>query len=403
MKFTYVAQTKTGERKEGVIEAADRFAAAQAIRTGGEFPINVKESGATNALDLSNIKLFSRVTLHEKIMFTRNLAGMIEAGLSLVRALEVLRKQSGNKKLSDVIEALIRHVNTGGTLSGGMEKFPEVFSTIFVSMVRAGEETGGIVAALKEVGSNLEKAYTLNKKIKGALTYPTIIVGAIILIAVLMFIYVVPTLTRTFTELNIDLPTSTKFIIFISDTLSKHTFLFILAVVVFAALVYALSKLQATKDAFDYIVLKLPVIGLIAKEVNAARTTRTLSSLLSAGVHVTRAISITKDVVQNRLYKEVLTTVASNVEKGIPISKAIKEHTNLYPIMVGEMIEVGEETGNLSHMLADIATFYETEVDMKTKDLSTIIEPVLMIFIGAAVGFFAISMVTPMYSIMNNM
>ncbi len=401
MKFTIISQTKTGERKQAVIDAPDKFAAAKIVRDLGEFPISATPWKPAQQFSDVFAHFFSRITLHEKILFTRNLSGMLSAGLSLYRALDVLKKQSANQKLSSVLEALMKTIDSGGSLSAAMEKFPKVFSTIFIAMVKAGEESGSLAKSLKEIGVHLEKEYTLIKKIKGAMTYPMIIVAAVFLIGILMFIFVVPTLVNTFAELDAELPSSTKIVIFISNALSKHTLLFFGILFSTGISLYFLSKLRSVKYGFEYCLLRIPVIGLITKEVNAARTTRTLASLLAAGVSVTRAILITRDVIQNHFYKEVLATVANNVEKGVPISKAIKENIQLYPVMVGEMIEVGEETGNLSVMLSDIASFYEDEVDLKTKDLTTIIEPILMILIGAAVGFFAISMITPMYSLVN--
>lgn len=232
--------------------------------------------------------------------------------------------------------------------------------------------------------------------------YPSIILGAIFVIGILMFIYVVPTLTKTFKDLGAELPSSTKLVIGLSDLISNHIVLLLLGILVIVGLVILAVRLPSTKRGIDWLVVRLPVIGTIVKEVNSARTTRTMSSLLGSGVSISRAISITKEVVQNVYYKEVLQEVENVIQKGVPISTVFKAKTKLYPIMLGEMIEVGEETGNLGEMLLEVAVFYEGEVDAKTKDLSTIIEPVLMIFIGAAVGFFAVSMLSPMYSIMDS-
>ncbi|MDD3662827.1 MAG: type II secretion system F family protein, partial [Candidatus Pacebacteria bacterium] len=331
-----------------------------------------------------------------------NLSGMLSAGLPLTRALTVLEKQSTNKKLTDILRVLIDEINAGGTLSSGMSKFPKVFSNLFVSMVRSGEESGGLPRVLSEVGVTLKKSYDLNKKIKSAMIYPSVIIGVIILIGILMMIYVVPTLTATFKDLGGELPSSTKFIIWLSDSISNNIVGLILVIFFLVFGVIFLSRLKTTKRYFDYITLRIPVIGTLIKEMNSARTTRTMSSLLSSGVDMSRALEITEDVVQNVFYKKVIHSAIAAIEKGIPLSATFKDNLSLYPVMVGEMIEVGEETGKLSQMLIDVATFYETEVDNKTKNLATIIEPVIMIFIGGAVGFFAISMISPMYSVMDN-
>ncbi len=401
MKFSYKVYEKNGSVTEGVIDASDKFSAARALREKGGFPLSVTPERKNKGKGLS-FELFGRVKLHEKIIFTRNLAGMLSSGLSLARALSVLEKQTTNKKFKDVLATLMKEIDSGSTLSEGMRKFPKVFSTLFISMMRAGEESGNLAKSLTEVGLHLEKSYNLNRKIKGAMTYPSIIIGAIFLIGILMFIYVVPTLTKTFKDLGGDLPSSTKLIIWISDNLKDHALLFFGGIVVIASGMMYLIKRPKTKKYFDFVVLRLPVIGVITKEVNAARTTRTLSSLLSSGVDVSKALSITKEVLQNHYYKKVIDTAVVNVQKGVPLSVVFKEHVELYPVMVGEMMEVGEETGKLSAMLLDIALFYESEVENKTKDLSTIIEPVLMVFIGGAVGFFAISMISPMYSLMDS-
>jgi type IV pilus assembly protein PilC len=348
------------------------------------------------------LSIFKRVKLSEKITLTKNLAGMLKAGLALSRALTVLGKQTSNKYLKSILIEILGTIDKGGTLSDGLAKFPDVFSALFIAMVKAGEESGSLPQSLLEVGVNLDKTYALKRKVKSALMYPMIIVCAIFVIGILMFIYVVPTLTKTFKELNVELPTSTKIVVWISDLISNHILLLILGVLIIGAFLYFGSKLKKVKQAFDYTSIRLPEVGYIIQEINSARTARTLSSLLSSGVNISRSLSITQEVLQNNYYKSVIQEAASAVERGEPVSGVFKKKTHLYPVMVGEMMEVGEETGKMTTMLLDIATFYEEEVDAKTKDLSTIIEPVLMIFIGAAVGFFAISMLSPMYSLMDS-
>lgn len=404
MKYTYKVKNKDGTEKKGEIEAPDKFSAAKSLRVDGAQPISISEAKVKkNGISVPFLdSIFNKIKLHEKIIFTRNLSGMLSAGLSLYRALVVLEKQTKNEKFRSILNSLIKDIDKGGTLSEGMSKYPKVFSTLFVSMVRAGEESGKMSDSLKEIGLNLQKTYDLNKKIKGAIMYPSIIVGAIFLIGIFMMIFVVPVLTSTFKELNIELPASTKFIIFISDSLSKSPLLTLGLVFLLFIGLFLLFKSKFFKKYFDLIIFYIPVVGEIVKEVNSARTARTLSSLLISGVDMTKGLIITGEVLQNKFYKDTMQKAVVDIQKGITLSSVFKERVNLYPIMVGEMIEVGEETGKLSNMLVDIAVFYESEVDNKTKDLSTIIEPVLMILIGAAVGFFAISMISPMYSLMDS-
>jgi len=268
-------------------------------------------------------------------------------------------------------------------------------------MVRAGEESGSLSDALLTLGDQLEKSYLLKKKIKGAMIYPSVVIATLIIIGVLMFIYVVPTLAATFKELNTELPTSTKVIMWISEFLSNHLIVGLAIVATIGTAIFFALRTKQGQRVLEFISFKLPVVGDLVRQSNAARTARTLSSLLSSGVDMLEAISITKDVLQNSYYKDRLKLAGERVQKGIPLSSVFAE-TDIYPLLVGDMIEVGEETGKLSEMLLNLATYYENEVDEATKNMSTIIEPVLMVFIGASVGFFAVSMISPMYSVMSN-
>ncbi len=408
MQFKYKAQDKDKKVVEAVMESADRFSASKELRAEGFAVISIAEVGSGAKMMQSALKflnsgaIFGGVKLHEKIIFTKNLAGMITAGLSLYRALAVLEKQTKNKTFKKVLTGLIEEINHGGTLSGGMAKYPKIFSKIFVSMVRAGEESGSLAQSLTEVGIILDKNYALTKKVKGAMTYPAIIMTAIGIIAILMFIFVIPTLLKTFKDLQVPLPGSTKLIIAVSDFISGHTFIFlgIIGLLIFGMVTFFKSKF--TQKYLDFVTVRLPMIGGMIREMNTARMARTLSSLLSSGVAMTKSLEITKEVLSNRYYKETMNKGITAVEKGGTLSEIFKQNPHLYPIMVGEMVEVGEETGKLAQMLNDIAVFFEGEVDNKTKNLSTIIEPVLMLVVGAAVGFFAVSMIKPLYSLMDS-
>jgi type II secretory pathway component PulF len=223
-----------------------------------------------------------------------------------------------------------------------------------------------------------------------------------ITVAVLMLIYLVPTLTATFKELNVELPITTRTLIFASDILKNHYLLFFGGVCVSVVILYTLLKNKVTKKILERVSLVTPFVGGLIKQTNSARMGRTLASLLESGVDFVKAMDITADVVQNSLHKAVIIEARKNVERGEPISSVFSKNEHLYPIFVGEMMSVGEETGKLAEMLNSVALYYENEVEQKTKDLSTIIEPVLMLVIGVGVGFFAISMIQPMYSVLSN-
>ena len=402
-RFNYKIQNSAGKIETGAMEATDKFSLAAQFKNEGKIVISLSEFKQKDFFKLEVLnEMLSRIKLQDKIIFAKNLSAMITAGLSLSRALGVLERQTTNLKFKKVLQSLTDNISKGKSLSDGMKEFPKVFPPLFVSMVGAGEESGNLAESLLIVGNQLEKMYLLKKKIKGAMIYPAIVISAMIVIAILMFIFVVPTLSETFKSLNAELPTSTAIIIGISDFIANHGVLALLIVVILAIVLTMLVRTPKGKRYGELALLHLPVISKIVKESNSARTARTLSSLLSAGVDVVEAIAITKNVVQNSYYKDVLEKAGENVQKGIPLSSIFMEHSNIYPVLVGEMIEVGEETGKLSDMLLRVAEFYENEVDTATRDLSTIIEPILMVVIGAGVGFFAVSMITPMYSIMTN-
>ena len=388
---------------EGVLYAEDRLALARDLRSHGNTPLSINEKSESFFSKVATFTdIFSKVSTGEKIILTRNLSGMLKAGLSLYRALSVLKKQTKNSKLGNILMSLSSDINAGESLSFGLLKFPGVFSTLFVSMAKAGEESGNLAGALSDIGINLEKSHSLNKKIKGALIYPGVILFAMIVIGVLMFAFVVPTLADTFKELGVVLPLTTRILVFLGNFFSNNLISTFIILIGAAFGFYMLFRAKFMAKYIDYIVVRIPIIGNLAKELNTARTARTLSSLLLAGVSITRAIEITEDVVQNIYYKKILNEAKVAVEKGAPFSKTFEANDNLYPVMMSEMIKVGEETGKLSDMLLQIALFYEEEIENKTKNLSTIIEPFLMIVIGAGVGFFAISMISPLYSILGS-
>ncbi len=397
--FNYKAMTDEGKTVENHADAPNKSDLVKSLKSKGLTIIFAREEKKSD-WNIRKINLiFARVKLREKIIFARNLSAMISAGISLTRALEILERQTKNIKLQDVLSSISEEIKNGGTLSEGMKKFPNVFSPIFVAMVHAGEESGQLVETLDVVGRQLEQGYTLRKKIKGAMMYPAIVLFAMLIIGILMFIYVVPNLTNTFKEFNVELPASTKVIMWLSDFLVANTVTAIgLLIAIFAGFYFG-GKTRRGKRIGDFVSLHIPIISGIVKQYNSAQTARTLSSLFASGVSVVDALSITEDVLQNSYYKAVLSKAKDVVQKGVPLSSVFQENENIYPIIVAEMMQVGEETGKLSQMLEKIAVFYEEEVDEVTKNLSTIIEPFLMLFIAGGVGFFAVAMIAPMYKL----
>ena len=402
-KFTYRGETQTGETVTKTVEAEDRFAVYEVARTEGHTVLSISAQSSFSLSNLINVKkleyYISRVGDDELVIMTRNLGSMMKAGLPVSRALSVIERQSKNPRLRGTLVKIRERINQGDPFNAALSDFPETFSDLYVAMVKAGEESGGLSDALHTLSQQMERTSTLRKKIKGAMIYPAIVMVVMVIIGILMMIYVMPSITATFRKLDVDLPATTEALIAISEFLTNYTIFAIGGMVgAVVGFIYAL-RTRIGKRIYSWVVVRLPVIGGIAKEANAARTSRTLSSLLSAGVDVIRSLNITEEVMQNVYYKRILREAAEKVEVGKPLSETFIQHEGLYPVLVGEMILVGEETGQISQMLQELAEFYEREVDQKTKDLSTIIEPILMVVIGGSVGFFALAMIAPIYSI----
>jgi len=398
--YKYKAKNKEGEVYERTLEAKNRFDLYAVIREEGGSVVSIREVRNFAAfISLSNI--FSSIKTHQKITFAKNLGLMMKAGLPMIRALSVMGKQSKSKTFKKLLSNLEMDISHGKTLSDSLGKRPEVFSRLFVSMIKAGEESGNVSGSLGIVSSQMEKSYLLAKKVRGALIYPAVIILVMIVIAILLLIFMVPTLTATFEGLGVELPLSTRVLINSSNFLVGHTLAVLVAVMLLVFSTILFLRTRIGRHLVDNVSVRIPVIGGMIKEFESARTTRTLSSLLSSGVEIIVALDVTIDVLQNHLYKDVLRQVRMAVEKGEPMSAVFIGHDYLYPVFVGEMVSVGEEIGKISDMLMSVANYYEEEVDQKTKDLSTIIEPVLMIIIGIGVGIFAVSMLAPTYSLVD--
>ena len=403
--FHYRARTGRGEQVDGNREATDQYALARTLRTEGLTVIAIHEGEAKARRDVRDYApvflqpLLFPIKLEEKMNFTRNIAVMVGAGLSLAKALEVMARQTQNTRFKKIIAAMAETIKKGKSFADAIGEHPRVFPKFYQEMVRAGERSGKLQDSLKLIALQLHKDYALRRKVQSAMMYPLIIIVAMVGIGILMMIYVVPTLVSTFEELNVDLPRSTQFIIFVSKSLVQSGLVFLGSIIVLGAGFYRGLRTSRGKRVLDWLFVRVPIIGGMTIKFNAARTCRTLSSLISSGVNILEALEITKGVLQNHLHQNVLDQAREKIQRGETLANSFLSAERLYPPLVGEMIAVGEETGELSSMLLRLAVFYENEVSAETKDLSTIIEPVLMIIIGAVVGFFAVSMISPMYSL----
>lgn len=404
MKVFYSAKNYSGEAKSGELEVKDERDLAAQLRAEGYILTSFSQLAKEDANKIS-VKFFDRfikISLTDKLMLTRNLSVMISSGLPLSRAIRNIALQTKRKKMISVLNDIFEEIQKGNSLADGLAKYPGIFNELFVNMVRVGETSGNLEEVLGILASQLEKEHELMSKVKGALTYPAVIVVAMIGIAILMLTYILPKLMGVFTDMKVELPASTKFIIAISDILRNHG---LLVAAAFFALIFFLKFFLTTttgKKFFGLLVINIPVVKNIIIKVNCSRFARIYSSLLKSGVSAVEALNIISRTLTNYYYKDAMKESVEKIQKGIALSDIIAKYPKIFPILVVQMLQVGEETGKTETVLLKLAEFYEDEVSQLSKNISSIIEPVLMIFIGGAVGFFAVSMLQPMYSIMDN-
>ncbi len=400
MKFRVTLKNESGGEEKRIIEAPNRFSVYSEVEKSGGVVVSLEEGGGGVTLpSWANVSITSGVKTEERIAFTKNLSAMLSAGLTLSRALSVIERQSGNKALKKIVQELEERVKKGDAFHEALAAHKNVFNKLFIAMTKAGEESGTLADALKVVAKQMDRSFTLQKKIKGAMIYPAIILFAIVVIGVLMMIYVVPTLSETFGDLGAELPAATKTIIAISDFMAANVILVFALLIAATLSIIAFLKTKVGGNIMLWISLRIPVIQTLVRETMSARAARSLSSLLSSGVEMLNAIAIAEEVVGDNPFGKVLNEAGVRVKKGEPLSASFIEHSKLYPVFVGEMMAVGEETGQVAGMLGQVAEYYEVDVEEGTKDLSTIIEPMLMLLIGAFVGVFAVSMISPIYSL----
>jgi type IV pilus assembly protein PilC len=398
MKFKVTFKKEGGSEETRVVDAPNRFTVYSDAEKAGE-SVTALEEAAGSPLAKFNISIGGGVKIDQLITFTKNMSAMLTAGLTLSRALSVMERQSQNKTLKKIVVALEARVKSGSAFHEALADHPKVFSKLFIAMSKAGEESGTLAASLAIVARQMERNNALVKKVRGAMIYPGIILSAIIIIGILMMVFVVPTLAATFLQLGVKLPLSTQIILAMSNFMVAH---FVLVIIGIVAVVVGIVFVIRSKAGAAIVVkgaLYAPVVGELMRETYAARAARTLSSLLSSGVEMLTALTISGEVVGNPTFANIITEAEERVRKGDPLSAAFIEHPKLYPLLFSDMIAVGEETGKVSEMLTQVAEYYESDVEDRTKDLSTIIEPVLMLIIGLAVGVFAVSMIGPIYSL----
>lgn len=402
-KFIYTAKSFDGKTKGGQMDAKDEKALAQELRAEGFLVTSVKQLGDSSKSSGGNfLERFSTVPLKEKMVFARNLSVMISSGLPISRAITNLCSQTKNKRFRGILSDINNDLQKGKNLSDGLKKYPRVFNDLFVNMVRVGEAGGTLENSLEIIANQLEKDHDLISKVRGAMMYPAVILVVMFGIGIIMLTFVFPKMLGVFKDMNVQLPLATRVVISLSDFLKNHS---IIVVVMFIGTIVFIKLFSGTnpgKKFFSFLAINIPILSNIIIKVNCARFAGIYSSLLRSGVSVIEALKILHNTLGNYFYKKAMEDSIEKVQKGVNLSEVIGAYPKIFPVLVPQMIQVGEETGKIEAVLSKLSEFYEAEVAQITKNMSSIIEPVLMVLIGGAVGVFAIAMLQPMYSLMEN-
>ncbi len=375
---------------------------------GGETGVQIKappeaEQSQNGAVPKKNKFNFSSLLLHvplqEKVLFARHIAVAIKSGMTLSEGLRLVLTQTKSKSFKKILTTIVNDTNNGMFLSASMSKYQEVFGELFVNIVRVGETSGTLVENLNYLAVELKKKKELHSKVRGAMIYPMVILCATIGIVATLMIGVFPKILPVFQNLNIKLPITTKILIATSTFMSSYTLYIILGTFLFIFAIWYISHYDFFKHAWHHTILRLPIVGKIAVKVNSATLTRTLGLLLNSGVQIIEAVNITASTLDNYVYKHELAKAGETLRRGDMLTSYLKKNPKLFPPIMTNMIEVGENTGNLTENLAYLSEFYGGDVDEVLKNLSSIIEPILLLVMGLMVGFMALSVVTPIYQI----
>lgn len=404
--FIYTGKTAGGQNINGRQEASNEQELAQLLRQQGVFLVSAAPSEETQKRSLVSQKILDRlrsISTVDKMMFARNLAVMVEAGLSLNQALRLLVDQIKNPRLATIIRRIEENVRQGKSFAEALKNFQNVFGYLFVNMVRVGETSGNLSKVLRLTAQQLKRDHDLQSKTKGAMIYPVIVIMTMIAVGMAMMIIVIPKLSQTFEEINVELPLATRLVMRTGNILAKNWFLMPLFFIGMLILWRLSKKIISLQQITHWLILRLPIFGKLSRKINATRFARVFSSMIDGGVPVVQSLKTTANTLSNIYFRRSLHNVAQRVQKGEDLSQCLKSYRSLFPLLVLQMTTVGEQTGNLSQILIRLADFYEEEITATTKNLSSIIEPILMLIIGGAVAIFAISIIQPIYSMMNSL
>ena len=397
MRYNYSATSHSGSQIRGVIEAKNKREAEDKLAKQGFLDVSIRiDFKEFIKKQWASIGWISQV---EKMMFTKHLSVMMKAQLSLDEAVSALKDQSTNPKMKNVLSAILRGIESGKPLSDSLELFPRTFEDLYVNIVRAGEKSGKLENSLDNLAGSLNKSYELRQKVKSAMIYPAIVLFLALGMGFYIAFFILPRITKLFSSFKVKLPWVTRALIFIANFLQDYGLYLILGIIGLIILGIFLMRYEEVKKQVDRWLLKVPIFGRLIANFNLGLFARILATLLQSGIPIVEALEISSKTFNNRVYQRTLASCQLDVLKGMNLSLALQKFPDNYPSIVTKMIAVGEETGKLEDVLLYLAEFFESEVDYSTKNLSYILEPVLLIFVGVVMAIIALAIILPIYQI----
>jgi type IV pilus assembly protein PilC len=393
-KYNWEARTLRGEVRKGVLEGVSETAVRSYLRQQQLVPTKIVARGKEISF---NIRLGGgRVKKKSIAVFTRQLATMIDAGLPLVQSLDILGQQEANETFKGIIKTIKEDVEAGSTFAAALKKHPKIFDNLYINLVIAGEEAGTLDVILNRLATHIEKMEELKKKIKSALVYPTMIVAVAILVSIVLLVFVIPVFEKLFASTGMTLPLPTQMVVNLSRFVKGNIIYVIIACIILFIIVKRQYNTEKGRMTTDKLILKLPIFGDLLRKVSIARFSRTLATLVASGVPILDALDIVAGASGNKVVEKAIRDSRESISEGQTISDPLAQ-SNVFPVMVTQMISVGESTGSLELMLNKIADFYEEEVDVAVATLSSMLEPMLMIFLGVTIGGLVIAMYLPIF------
>lgn len=394
MEFAYQARDKTGARTNGIIEAPNEQGALKMLRDREVTVIKLSEK---NKNFTSGLRINS-ISLHDRMIFTQELSLMIRAGIPLARCLNDLEEQTSNSALRNVLHQIAIDIRGGTAFSDALRKHPEAFSPLMIAMIHSGEASGKLVEVLERLALQMEKDADLRGKLQGALIYPLVLTVGIITVMIIVVLFVVPQLQKIFLDVGVELPLLTRILLTIADIVRNYGIIILLALISSIVGVFLLIRQPGPGLFFDKWKIRVPLFGMLSQKIAIARFAATGASLLEAGIPLIDALRISQEVMGNRFFQNEINRVSRAAESGKPLAQTIKSG-KILPVMVSNLIAVGEESGNLDTTFKTIATFYDREVESTTRNLTTLLEPALMVAMGVGIGFLVAAVLMPIYQL----